>query len=232
MSSIDFLSMFMLGFLGTGHCVGMCGPLVLALPTQTGGLRSHLLYHFGRITTYMMIGAILGAVGASFEMGKDFDVQNGVPALVMIQVGFAWFAAGLMLIFGLARLAVIGEPSWMASASPTKVPGFSRALKSILGNRNPLRMLPVGLMMGLLPCGLSYAAFARAIPSGGWLGGLILTGLFGLGTLPGLLLVGTAASRIARRYRKQSDIISGLLMIAMSISLFLQALGEFGCCSH
>jgi sulfite exporter TauE/SafE len=232
MADLDLYSMLMLGLVGTGHCIGMCGPLVLALPTQVGGYCSHMLYHLGRITTYSVIGAVLGAVGSGFGGAASVSVAHQFPSLALVQTGFAIFAAALLLIFGLSRLALIGEPSWMSLASPTKIPGFPRILRSIMGNRSRLGMLPIGLLMGLLPCGLSYAAFAGALPSGGCLRGMLLTAVFGLGTVPGLLLIGTGASKFAQRYRRQSDIISGFLMIGMAVSIFVDAVLGSGCCTR
>jgi len=81
-----------------------------------------------------------------------------------------------------------------------------------------------GLMMGFLPCGLSYAAFARALASGGFLEGGLLLLCFGLGTVPGLFLVGTGASGFVRRYRQYSDLLSGMLMIGIAVSLAADAL--------
>jgi uncharacterized protein len=81
----------------------------------------------------------------------------------------------------------------------------------------------IGLMMGLLPCGLSFAAFARALATRSSLEGGLLLLAFALGTLPGLLLIGTGASGIFRKYRKHSEILSGILMIGMAFSLAADA---------
>ena len=64
MNELTFFSMFMLGILGTGHCLGMCGPLVIAFPARSGKLASHLYYHLGRIFTYVVIGSVMGGIGA------------------------------------------------------------------------------------------------------------------------------------------------------------------------
>ena len=80
-------------------------------------------------------------------------------------------------------------------------------------------MLLVGMLLGLLPCGLSYAAFARTVPSGGAAPGAMLAGAFGVGTVPGLLIVGTAASEVARRHARLFDLLSGLMLIGMAAVL-------------
>jgi len=87
-------------------------------------------------------------------------------------------------------------------------------------------MLLLGMMMGFLPCGLSFAAFTRALPSGSPITGAALVFAFALGTVPGLLLLGTGASGFARRYQSQSDILAGLLMTYMAAELAVKALSS------
>ena len=80
-------------------------------------------------------------------------------------------------------------------------------------------MVGLGLVLGLLPCGLSFAAFAAALPSGGATEGALAVFAFGLGTLPGLLLLGTAASRLARRHSRVIELLAGLLLIGMAAAM-------------
>jgi hypothetical protein len=84
-------------------------------------------------------------------------------------------------------------------------------------------MLLLGMMMGFLPCGLSFAAFARALPSASPINGAAMVFAFSLGTVPGLLLLGSGASGFARRYQSHSDILAGLLMIFMAAELAVKA---------
>jgi uncharacterized protein len=225
MNDADLLSLFLLGFLGTGHCVGMCGPLVLAIPTATGKTTSHLLYHLGRITTYTAVGAVLGGLGAGLSfLAERAGTTAPMQRLAGVQVGFSLLSSVFLLCLGLMRLGMLREPDWMASASPSNLPGFTRVRDGVSLRGNRRMTLLFGLMMGFLPCGLSYAAFAAALPAGGILRGGLLLLAFGLGTLPGLFLVGTAASGLFRRYRKPSDLVAGMLMILMAVSLAVRAL--------
>jgi len=107
----------------------------------------------------------------------------------------------------------------MAAATPTRIPGFRRILKAAVEDNKPFSMILVGFLLGFLPCGLSYGAFARALPAESMIKGMMLTGAFGLGTIPGLLLLGTGAGAIMRRFRRQSDILSGLVMLYMGVNL-------------
>jgi len=217
MPHADLYALFLLGILGTGHCVGMCGPLVFAFPARSGHMSAHLFYHLGRIGTYTALGGTMGALGLGLSQLAGRSGLDPLAWIARLQVGFSLLAAAFLLVFGLSRLEIIREPAWMSLAALEKIPGFGRILHSAGGGRSG--MLVLGMVLGFLPCGLSFAAFARALPAGGFLPGALMTLAFGLGTLPGLLLLGTGASGLARRYRRHSDILSGMVMIAMAASL-------------
>ncbi len=224
MSNLDLYSLFLLGFLGTGHCIGMCGPLVLAIPTGAGRISAHISYNLGRITTYTAVGAFVGGIGAG--VSRLAAVAGGDPLvwIARIQVAFSLVAAALLLLLGLFRLGILQEPGWMTVASPARIPGFRRVREGVAAGSDRVSVFLFGLMLGFLPCGLSYAAFARALASGGVPAGALLLLLFGLGTLPGLFLVGTGASGFVRRYRQYSDLLSGMLMTGIAVSLAADAL--------
>ena len=217
----------MLGVLGTGHCLGMCGPLVVAFPMRSGGLFSHLCYHTGRIVTYVAVGAAMGGVGAGATRLAVIGGGDPLAWVARIQVGFSLVAALFLLHFGLIRLGILREPAWMSLPAPSLIPGYRHMFSSPVDHGRAGLILK-GLLLGFLPCGLSFAAFARALASGSpWEGG-ILVFFFGIGTLPGLLILGTGAAGIVRRYRVQTDILAGLLMIAMAALLAADAIGAIG----
>ena len=218
MVAIDFSSMFLLGLLGTGHCIGMCGPLVFALPGQTGRFGAHLAYHAGRLGTYTLIGAFMGAMGhmLRFLAGRmAYDPLAGVAA---VQIFFGLLAGGLLMMLGLARLSLIREPAWMSGADLSRLPFIGRTMRAAAKGTST-SMLVAGAVMGFLPCGLSFGAFSRALAVESLPAGAALTLSFGLGTLPGLLILGTGLAPLIRRYRRHSDILAGMLMIGMAASL-------------
>ena len=219
MNEIDLYAMFMLGILGTGHCIGMCGPLVFAFPASTGKFSPHVSYHLGRTITYTVMGVIMGAIGVGLAELASASGTNPQIWVGRIQAALRLLAAIFLIIFGLSRLALVPEPGWLAVATPDKIPGYQKVLKSAVLQKSQLDMLLIGLIMGLLPCGLSYGAFAQALSTGSMIRGAILVLAFALGTVPGLLLLGTGASKIVQRYRRQSDILAGLLMLYMGIKL-------------
>lgn len=225
MDPATLISIMLLGLSGTGHCIGMCGPLVLAFPAKAGGLSAHLLYHAGRISTYVTVGAVMGSLN---RVSAHIASSTGADPLVMVarlQVIFSLLAVAFLFIFGLCQLRLIREPSWMAMAMPHRIPGYKSMVHGALVKKNRRFMFITGLLMGMLPCGLSFAAFSRALALAGPGDGGLLLLAFGISTLPGLLLMGTGASALARRYREHLDIFSGMLMIAMAVSLLVDALG-------
>ncbi|RJQ58193.1 MAG: sulfite exporter TauE/SafE family protein [Desulfobacteraceae bacterium] len=215
----ELFSMFVLGILGTGHCLGMCGPLVFAFPGQTGKFSSHIYYHAGRMLTYATVGAAMGGIGSGLAGVASAVDADPLMWISRLEIGFSLLAAAFLIYFGLIRLGFFNEPNWMASASPLKIPGYGTILRSAVEEKKGAGMVLLGLVFGFLPCGLSYAAFARALAAGSPQAGGLLLLAFAFGTLPGLLILGTGLSRFARRFRRHSDLLSGILMIAMGLSL-------------
>jgi sulfite exporter TauE/SafE len=228
MNELTLFSMFMLGILGTGHCIGMCGPLIIAFPGRTGNVPAHLFYHLGRMLTYVIVGMIMGGMGTGLAELAAITGGNYLSWVAKIQIGFSLLAASFLMVFGLVRLELVREPGWMSLAYPGKLPGYGKIIKSAVSDHGRVQMFLVGLMMGLLPCGLSFAAFSRALAAGGPFSGALLVFAFAIGTLPGLLLLGTGASGLARRYRKHTDILAGLLMVYMAAELALKAWRNIG----
>lgn len=220
---IDLLAMFMLGLLGTGHCIGMCGPLVFALPGQVGGLGAHLGYHAGRLSTYVLVGGLAAALGGG--LGRAAGGLGGPDPLgvvVRVEILLSLVSAAMLLMLGLARLGLAREPRWMEALALGRLPGLSRWGGAGRGAAG--RMLVLGAWLGLLPCGLSYAAFARCLSAASPLEGGALTLCFGLGTLPGLLLAGLGWGAVGIRWRRYSELLAGLLMVGMGLQVGLQAL--------
>lgn len=214
----DLLAMLLLGLTGTGHCLGMCGPLVVAIPGQSGKWSAHLAYHAGRVITYSLIGALLGAVGSGLRYFYDGSTDPLIW-VTRLQMLISALAAALLLILGLQRLGFFSEPQWLSNVLPQKIPFVGGAIFRNMRQSTIGAVFFLGLVLGLIPCGLSYAAFVRALAAGGALSGAQLVFSFGLGTLPGLLVLGTGVGAFWRRYRQTSEIVAGLIMIGMALSL-------------
>jgi sulfite exporter TauE/SafE len=143
--------------------------------------------------------------------------------LALVQVWLSLLVALLLLLLGLFRLGILAEPGWLSGA-PAAPSGDRTALFRSARSGRPGALFFTGLLMGTLPCGLSYAAFIRALAAGGGAEGALQALVFGLGTLPALLLVGTAAMGLLRRQRRLSDVVAGVVMVAMAADVGADAL--------
>lgn len=224
-----YWSTFLLGLVGSLHCIGMCGPLALAVPTAGVGRsavpRSRLVYNAGRIVTYMAIGLIFGLVGQSLAFA-------GLQRWVSLGAGFVLLAA----LFLWSR--------WSAGLPVTRmVMRMKGVFGRLLKQRSFGSLFVLGLLNGLLPCGLVYAAAATAAATGSAIGGAQAMGLFGLGTLPVMFGVGLVGHRVQGllRHRLQRLIPASLLVVALLLVFRGLALGipylspaaiEAGGCAH
>jgi len=203
----------LLGFVGSVHCAGMCGPLALALPTgeRSRGLffAGRLLYNLGRIVTYALLGALFGLLGQGL-------VFAGLQQWVSLVLGAA-------ILIGL-----VISPRFANTIPVTRAVNW---LKGALGNLFRRRALPalfgIGLLNGLLPCGLVYVAAAAATATGHVLSGMQFMIAFGLGTLPMLLAISCLGPKLQwlLRFKVQRLIPASLLLVGLLLLLRGMALG-------
>lgn len=202
-----------LGFLGSLHCVGMCGPIAASLPGhQWSGTRfmlSRLLYNSGRTITYALLGMIAGSVGYGAGL---FSLQR-------------WFSLGLgivMLLFALRELGWL--PFWKRRAA-LMMPLRNR-VASWFARGTMSGMLGIGMANGLLPCGFVYTGLFLAAMAGTPQSGALNMLLFGAGTLPAMLMVSFslrtiagAASRWVTRLMPYSLLLAGSLLVVRGMAL-------------
>lgn len=184
------LALFLIGLLGSTHCLGMCGGIVGALSMGTAPqLRLHLAYNLGRLSSYAVAGAIVGAVGeASVVIAGPFPLRLVLAVLTNLML----MALGLYLMGvtqALAPLERLGQRLWQRVQPLTRrfLPAYTVA-----------QAFPLGLLWGWLPCGLVYSALTMALTSGSALHGAALMLAFGAGTLPLLLLAGMLAAHLQK----------------------------------
>jgi uncharacterized protein len=182
---------FLIGILGGVHCVGMCGGIVGALtanlPQRPRTWSLHLAYGAGRIASYALAGAILGAIGG---MGLFFDQVLPVQMLLYVLANLVLVSLGLYLA-GLGNL-LAGLESLGARLWRHVQPLGARVMPA----DTAMKALALGALWGWLPCGLVYSLLATALVSGGAGSGAAIMLAFGLGTLPNLLLAGMLFRRL------------------------------------
>ena len=191
MNDLSYLTLFLLGFFGGGHCLAMCGGLssafALQLPPHINRLWLIVLMNLGRIASYTAIGLIVGALG---QFGISLDQTRGVQTALFFAANILLLLLGLYLA-GLSDLVRhiegAGKPIW-------------KRLNPLLNRLLPIKSVPacfaVGLLWGWLPCGLVYSASLYALGSGSALHGGLLMLCFALGTLPNLLAFGWFAGQL------------------------------------
>ncbi len=227
----EFLGFFGFGVLNSLHCLGMCSPIVLLYssrltlaekPSPQVATATHLLYNFGRITTYSFIGGACGLVGKILNLSfltMGFGVSHH---LVSVISGVVVFLFGLMHIGFLRRLNMLSENFFFKSALFQKLVGRFVAEHSLLAK------YVMGVLLGFLPCILTYSMFVTAISSGGFLEGFLMLFAFGLGTIPMLFLTGVFSSVLLRGLRTYSNVISGVAMMLLGVGLALMPFVQHG----
>lgn len=186
MEGVNLYSIIVIAFLASlGHCIGMCGGIVVAYSStkvdsswsKTTQTYAHLLYSFGRVTTYMILGAVFGAIGgvATFN-----NIANG---LLLIFAGIVMFLAGLSLIGKIKFLTIIEH-------SISKSDWYQRNFKQLLHNKSLFSFYILGMLNGLLPCGIVYFFAVTAASTGSPIWGAIVMMIFGLATMPVLFSLG------------------------------------------
>lgn len=205
---------FVLGLSGSLHCVGMCGPIALALPLTA---RERLamwvevgVYHAGRISTYALLGFVFGLLGQGVALiGWQKNISIGLGVLILLGVIFSWSIEHQLVKIG-----------WVKK-------GLAR-LKQQLGKY--LRMntksavFRVGMLNGLLPCGLVYVALFGAVSTGHYLVGAGYMLAFGLGTIPLLFSLMIMQKRIPLSWKHVLQKLSPLVLVVVAILLIYRGI--------
>ena len=210
---LGYLAVFVLGLLGGTHCIGMCGGIVsaLSIPSASAGpiWPRQLAYNLGRITTYAMLGVLAGAVGsASLVFNNYLPVQLTLYVLAnCMMIGMGLYLMGLPQAF--LPLEKLGQRLWRR-VLPLSQP-FMRG-------QSAAKAYPLGVLWGLLPCGLTYGVLSTALMSGSALRGGALMLSFGVGTLPNLLLAGVLLARYGKLIRsKLFRTAAGVLVMSFGV---------------
>jgi sulfite exporter TauE/SafE len=204
-----------MGVVGSFHCVGMCGPLALSLPLPSGSQQHKaigvLLYNFGRMTTYALLGAIFGILGKSMVL---FGFQQWLSVVL----------GGLILLF-----ILLGKyfPHWFNQwqLGNQLFEYVRKGLGQLFFQKTPSSLFAIGLMNGLLPCGLVYIAIAAAIATGDIWTSAAFMAMFGLGTLPIMASVSFFGQYITVSIRKRIRTLYPYMMMLVASLLILRGMG-------
>lgn len=209
-----FISAFVLGALGSVHCVGMCGPIALSLPTVNKGNKSKfisvLLYNTGRVVTYSFFGLLFGIIGRTFAL---FGFQQWLSAVVGVVI---------ILFLLLPKTSQVFEKTNLFVHFFYKI---RSRLSNLFKRRNYKSVFFIGLLNGLLPCGLVYMAVAAAIATASVLNSSLFMAFFGFGTFPMMLSVSFFGGFINVRTRQKIRAAYPYLMAILACLLIVRGLG-------
>jgi len=225
MTLADYFGVFLLGLLGSGHCVGMCGPFALAVSAGADGaamvIARQVAYQIGKATSYLFIGlALLTLTDVVDARDPLLGMQNllaAVTGAVMVAAGAA-YALEWRLPPALARW-------WQGSA-------FCGAMSALWHSPSLLKSLLIGWLNGFLPCGLSLTAILYLVNYGKVEAVVAGAYVFGLGTLPGLLLLALAGKKISLRSRRLLLRATGVALVAFGVLTVLRGNPAVGMWFH
>jgi sulfite exporter TauE/SafE len=224
-TNTGLLSILLLsGFLGSiGHCLGMCGPLVIMLGIQIKNQQlsvwpAHFLYHTSRIIVYAMLGAIVGGIGSLLGIGSQINIVAGIASTILGMV---------VALFGFGYL---GWLSILQLDTPTQ--WFGRVFSRVLKRGGLSGVIFLGALNGVLPCGLVYSALLLSASGGGVFQGMLGMLFFGIGTFPALIFVGLGAGALSARFRQMLTRFAGVLMVVAGLQLTFRGLAALGIMPH
>lgn len=208
------LSALILGLMGSFHCAGMCGPIAVALPLHGNTVLQKIfggtLYNLGRTLTYGIMGALFGMLGQGIHLlGFQQKVSIVMGVLMIISVLFP----------ALFRNRFSLEKSWFSAVGKLK-----RSIGKLFTVRSFSSLFFIGLLNGLLPCGLVYIAIAGAIGTGSAVQGTLYMILFGLGTIPMLLTISVAGNMMGLALRNRINKLIPVLVVVVGLLFILRGL--------
>jgi sulfite exporter TauE/SafE len=207
------LAAISLGFLGSFHCIGMCGPIALTIPVKRNSrfsiISGSLVYNLGRVLTYGCMGLLFGLLGKGFVLAgwqNVLSITLGITILLMLFVpNFSAFPIKRGLFMSLLEK-------------------LKSKIRQLFGIHTYRSLLFIGLLNGLLPCGLVYLGIAGSIATGDAIKGALFMMIFGIGTIPAMLAITVVRDYISIRFRERVRKVVPVFAGLMAVLLILRGL--------
>lgn len=204
---------FILGISSSLHCIGMCGPIAMALPlnrkSNTTILSGTLQYNLGRTLTYALLGIIAGSIGltvATFGFLQWASIFAGVFLIL-----FAWRKV-------LSKVSIFHAPNFFFT---TRLNGI---LGKIIRSNNPAKLWLFGALYGLFPCGMVYAALLNAILAGSPMNSALAMTAFGIGTIPAMIFVSFAIGKISKQRQQSFQLALPYILSIVGVLVLLRGM--------
>jgi hypothetical protein len=210
----DIYTGLTIGLIGSLHCIGMCGPIAVALPLGSKSFFDRtfggLIYNLGRTVTYGFMGFLFGLLGKGIEMA-----------------GFQQWASillGVIMILSVFFPFLFKDQFGNAGLSKGITGKIIAKLRAMFGNHSKSNLFIIGLLNGLLPCGLVYVAIAGAINTNDVLAGILFMVAFGLGTIPLMLAFSLAGNLIGVAMKKKLNKVIPVFIVVLGIIFILRGM--------
>jgi sulfite exporter TauE/SafE len=211
---MELITAFTIGLVGSLHCLGMCGPIAIGIPLHkknwalktAGGL----LYNMGRIITYGVLGAIFGLLGRGIQLA-------GLQQWASIGIGIAMIVSVLFPV--VFREKIKFDKLFTGYASR-----LIGSFKNLFTKSSLSSLFTIGLLNGLLPCGLVYMAIAGALNTNDMLMGIAFMIMFGIGTTPALLVLSLAGNVVSARFRAKASKVIPVFIVVLGILFILRGM--------
>ena len=211
MQNIDLILIITTAFLGSfGHCIGMCGGIVVAYSsskiddksTKLKQTLSHLAYNFGRVTTYALLGAIFGLLGQAI-------------AFTPTTKGVLFLLTGLLML--LAGLSLLGKLGFLNATefSFSKYAWFQKSFRALMQSKSYRSFFLLGILNGIIPCGLVYSFSIMSASTASPLWGAVVMAIFGLSTIPALFFLGSVT-----KFLQQGSLRGTMMTLLAFLVLF------------
>lgn len=212
---MDIWAALAIGFFGSFHCIGMCGPIALALPGKNAFpfqlVVGRLLYNIGRVVTYSVLGIAFGIIGKSAAVA---GVQQWISVIL-----------GIGIIIG-ALFQFDSTEQWKKKIGLNSLYNhIEKKMRTQFNKGGTATLFTIGLLNGLLPCGFVYVGLAGSITTGTVLQGSLFMMFFGLGTIPAMMTMALAPSFISLKWRQRIN--NWIPYLAVSFGLYLIYRGIF-----
>ena len=212
--NIEIISALSLGLLGSMHCIGMCGPIALVIPLNRKStltmMSGALSYNLGRVLTYSLLGLLFGLIGKSLVLG---GFQRSVSIIIGVLIILSAILPGLVTrYFNIIPIIAKGTNA------------VKNSLSGLLKQKSILSLLIIGLLNGLLPCGLVYVALAGAVISASMIDGAFYMAAFGLATIPVMFVIPMLGKFISDGFRNKLMKVFPYILIIFGMLFILRGL--------
>jgi uncharacterized protein len=205
---------FALGIGSSLHCAGMCGPIAFMLPlnrsTVWTKLTGILSYSLGRVSTYILLGALFGVIGQSFEVIGILQIMSVVFGALII----------LAVVFPRILSKLSNSNAWYLKFNNW----IQGKLGAFLKKKSSSALFTIGLLNGLLPCGMVYVALAGSLAYGSVTSGMLFMFVFGLGTVPAMALAAYFSTSISATLRQKFQRAVPFVMVVFGALILIRGL--------